>query len=161
MAADVTITGDKKIDRKLNRLTGSGQRRVARSGLGKGMTVLSRGIRNAIPPKYKSAKKTIGRRNKRNKTTKKHEAIVGLGVGKRRKSKKQRNPSKPGVGISRANIHWLVFGTPERKGPRGAMPNIGQAGGWVQKGVSSVEAEAVRVMKDQMRNKVLEEVKKG
>lgn len=161
MAADVTITGDKAIDRKLKRLAGSGQRRVARSGIGKGMTVLSRGIRNAIPPKYKSAKKAIGRRNKKNKKTHQHEAVVGLGVGKQRKSKKQRDPKKPGVGISKANIHWLVFGTPPREGPRGSMPNIGEAGGWVQRGVSSVEAEATRAMKEQIKKKVLEEVKKG
>lgn len=158
-----TITGDKEIDRKLKHLASKGQKRVARSGIGKAMTVLSRGIRNAIPPNYKSAKKAIGRRNKKNKHTHKHEAKVGLGVGKQTKSKKQRDPRKPGVGISKTNIHWLILGTSTRSrdkgGPTGRMPAIGQ--GWVQQGVKASEAEAIRAMHEQMRKKIEEEARKG
>lgn len=158
-----TITGDKEIDRKLRHLAGSGQRRVARSGIGKAMTVLSRGIRNAIPPNYRTAKKAIGRRNKKNKVKNKYEAKVGMGVGKQTKSKKQRDPRKPGVGITKANIHWLILGTTTRRredgSSAGRMPPIGK--NWVQQGVKASEGEAVRAMHEQMRKKLAEEARKG
>lgn len=57
-------------------------------------------------------------------------AKFGLGVGRKKrvaKSGKARN--RPGVGLSRQNIHWAVLGTDERqtrKGAyRGAMPSFG------------------------------------
>lgn len=159
---DATITGNKEIDRKLKRLATSGQKRVARAALGKALTVLARGIRNAIDPKQKSAKKTVGTKNKKNKKTGIHEAKVGLGVGKRTKSKKERT-SKAGVGISKENIHWLTLGTTERTTDygksTGAMPPVGR--GWVKKGVKAAEPEAVRVMQETMKKKIEDEVRKA
>jgi hypothetical protein len=159
----ITITGDKRIDRKLKRLAGSAQRRIARAGLAKQMTNLSRGIRNAIPPDQKSAKKTIGRKNKKNPKTGQHEAKVGLGVGKRTKSTKQRDPKKGGKGISKENIHWLVLGSKERRTKSGRstgkMPRAPED--WVKNGVRATQAEATKAMKDVMKLKILEEAAKG
>jgi hypothetical protein len=159
-----SITGDKALDRKLKRLATSGQRKILRSALGKGLTVLGRGIRNAIDPDQKSAKKTVGSRNKKNKKTGLHEAKVGLGVGKHSKSKKQRDSNRPGVGISKNNIHWLVLGTKERKrekgkgGSTGRMPPVGIL--WVKRGVAASQGEAFRMMQQTARQKLLDEVKR-
>lgn len=159
---NATITGDKAMDRKLKRLATSGQRRVARSALGKALTMVARGIRNAVDPKQKSAKKTVGTKNKKNKKTGVHEAKVGLGVGKRTKSKKQRDPKKGGVGISKTNIHWLVLGTGDRTtdGDKntGKMPAVGKD--WLKKGIAASKAEAFRVMQETARAKVLQEISK-
>lgn len=157
-----TITGDKRLDRKLRHLAGKAQRKVVRAGIGKGMTILSRGIRNAIPPSQKSAKKTIGRRHKKNKITGQYEAKVGLGVGKQTKSKKQRDPSRPGVGISKANIHWLVLGTKGRHKDTGQRTGrMEKAPDWVKQGVRATEKEAYNAMRDVMRQKVIEEARKA
>lgn len=159
-----TITGEKAIDRKLKRLATSGQKRVARAALGKALTVLARGIRNAIDPSQKSAKKTVGTKNKKNKQTGLHEAKVGLGVGKRTASKKQRDSKKGGVGISKENIHWLVLGTKDRTrwktsgAPTGGSPPVGKD--WLKKGIGASKAEAFRVMQTTARAKIAQEVLK-
>jgi hypothetical protein len=157
---DATITGDKALDRKLRNLATSGQKRIARAALGKALTVLARGVRNAIDPSQKSAKKTVGTKNKKNKKTGLHEAKVGLGVGKQTKSKKQRDSKKGGVGISKTNIHWLVLGTKQRARDDGAntgsMPMIGK--GWLKQGIKKAEPEAFRVMQETAKAKLAQEV---
>lgn len=150
--SELTVTGDKEIDRKLKHLASSGQRRVARAGTSKMQTILLRGIRNAVPPNYKSAKKTLGRRNKKNKKTGEYESKIGFGVGKRTKSKVSRDPKKPGVGISKRNIHWLILGTKHSRA-------VGE--GWLEQGIKSVEAEAIRAGQEVMREKVMQEVRKA
>lgn len=156
------ITGDEELDRTLKRLATSGQKRIARAALGKALTVLARGVRNAIDPKQKSAKKTVGTKNKKNKKTGVHEAKVGLGIGKRTKSKKQRVGNKPGVGISKTNIHWLVLGTKSRTTDdgksTGAMPPVGK--GWLKDGLKAAEPEAFRVMQETVKTKLAQEVSK-
>jgi hypothetical protein len=157
-----SITGDKAMDRKLKRLATSGQKRISRSTLGNGLTVLGRGIRNAIDPKQKSAKKTVGSKNKKNKKTGLHDAKVGLGVGKRTKSKKQRDTKKGGVGISKENIHWLTLGTGHRATKKGKstgrIPPVGIR--WVKEGIRKAEPEAVRVMQQTARAKLIQEAAK-
>jgi hypothetical protein len=154
------ITGDKKIDRKLKRLAKSGQKRIARAALGKALTVLARGVRNAIDPKQKSAKKTVGTKNKKNKKTGIHEAKVGFGVGKQPKKKQRGN--RPGVGISKTNIHWLLLGTKNRTTEKGkstgAMPPVGK--GWLKNGLKAAEPEAFRVMQETVKTKLAQEVAK-
>lgn len=161
---DATITGDKALDRKLKRLATSGQKRIARAALGKALTVLARGIRNAVDPKQKSAKKSVGSKNKKNKKTGVHESKVGFGVGKKTKSKKQRDPKKPGVGISKENIHWLVLGTNDRSKWRttgastGDSPAIGKD--WMKKGIKASEGDAFRMMQTTAKAKLIQEVNK-
>jgi hypothetical protein len=158
---NATITGDKALDRKLKRLATSGQKRIARAALGKALTVLARGIRNAVDPKQKSAKKTVGTKNKKNKKTGVHEAKVGFGVGKKTKSKKQRDPKKGGVGISKENIHWLILGTTERHRDDGAATGkMQKAPDWMKKGIKASEADAFRVMQTTAREKLIQEVAK-
>lgn len=158
---NASITGDKALDRKLKRLATSGQKRIARAALGKALTVLARGIRNAVDPKQKSAKKTVGTKNKKNKKTGVHEAKVGFGVGKQTKSKKQRDPKKGGVGISKQNIHWLILGTDERQRDDGASTGrMPKAPDWMKKGIKASEADAFRVMQTTARTKLIQEVNK-
>lgn len=160
-----SITGDKEIDKQLMKLASSGQKRIVRSIDGAMMTVFLRGVRNAIPPKYKSAKKALGRKlNKKNKKKNITETKFGFGVGKRTTSKKQRDPKKGGVGISKQNIHWLILGTKGRdrwktnKGSTGDSPAIGKD--WLKKGVKAVEAEAMRKAAEVGRAKLAEEAAK-
>ena len=157
----VSITGHQAIDRRLKRLATTGQRRVGRAMVGAMMTEISRGIRNAIPPSQKSVKKTLGRKSGKDKKTGVYQAKVGLGVGKRSKSSKQRDPKKPGVGISKQNVHWFILGTTERvrkKGGRtGRMP---KAPDWVKQGYAASRVQAVAKAQAVGRRKVFEEARK-
>ena len=153
------ITGDKALDRKLSHLSDKGQARATKSAIGKALTVIARGIRNAIPPNLKSVKKTVGTKNKKNKRKGIHEAKVGLGVGKQ---KKQARAGKPGVGISKANVHWWALGTGERQKKdgqsTGAMPEGPKV---VKEGYLASQGEARKKLMDTLRQKISEEAKKG
>lgn len=158
----VTITGDKKIDRKLKRLKTSSQRKIGRAMTGAMQTELLRGIRSVVPPKQKSLKKTLGRRNKRNKKTGVYEAKVGFGVGKQAKSKKNRDPRKPGVGITKSNVHWFILGTVQRIRSTGASTGeMPKSPDYIARGFAKSERKAIAKAHEVGRRKVLDEAKKG
>lgn len=162
-----SITGDKKLDRKLKRLATSGQKRIVKSIDGAMMTVFLRGARNAVPPQYKSAKKALGRKSGKNKFKGIHETKFGFGVGKRTQSKVARSPKKPGVGITKENVVWLILGSKggkardrwkTGKGQTGVMPAIGK--GWLKRGVQSVQQQAMSKAQGVARAKLIQEALK-
>jgi hypothetical protein len=159
----VKITGDKELDKKLKRLATKSQKKIVRAVDSAMITVFLRGVRNAVPPKQKSAKKALGRKiNKKNRKKNITETKFGFGVGKRTTSKKQRDPSKPGVGIAKENVHWLILGTGHRErdngGSTGRMPAVGL--GWLKQGVNAVKMDAENKAVSVARTKLAEEAKK-
>lgn len=104
-------TGIPELDRKLKTLGDAGSRRVARSALGKGMTVIAKRIRAEVPESAtkghgtKNIKASIGKRYAKNRRTGVMQARVGIDVGKKRAQQKPQ-------------AHLRALGTVERKRTR-------------------------------------------
>lgn len=124
MAETFTLTGERKINSNLVRLSEKSARKVTAAAMRSGMRVIVKGIKAEIPSHMKSARKAVtsrfakakGGANKGILQAKvgnvgpqlkkgKGRKLVGVASGKR---------GKPGVGISRRNLHWLLLGTKER-----------------------------------------------
>lgn len=121
-----TITGDKRLDRKLKKLAGPIANRAITAGIRAGMTPVARAMRaavNASPASAtakRGARKAIGQRFSKNKGGPNkgvREAKVGFGVGRKgaRRLEHLSSGETRGVGISATNIHWFVLGTDERE----------------------------------------------
>lgn len=152
-AVEFEIHGDKDIQRRLKRLEKKGSNKAIRAGIGRMLTVVAKFIRNEVPPRYRSVKRTVGKKHK----IKDGEVVVakvGFGVGKR--SKPSASKSR-GQGISKYNIHWFVLGTKERSGPRGAMP---EAPDWIQNAVAAGGRQAIEEGKEKMLMVILQEAGK-
>lgn len=118
MAAAISITGDKALDRKLATLSTKGSRRARTAAVRAGMTQIARGIRSEVPVgETKALKKSIGSRvakakRGRNKGT--TQAKSGVNVGKK---KAKRAP----------HSHLVALGTDRRDTEsgrdRGVMPD--------------------------------------
>lgn len=157
------VHGHQIIDAKIEKLIAKGSKTAARAGISKGMTIIARGIRKAIPPKAKSVKKTVGQRFKKTKEKHKFDAKVGLGVGKRTKSP-ERRPNARGVGISKENVHWWELGTKERfykrygvDVPTGRMPKGPPV---VREGFHATKTQARKVIIATIKAKIKAEAKK-
>ncbi len=104
---DSTITGDKELDRLLLQLGRDVVGKVTHRSLGKGLTVLARAIRNAVPAAMtpghsnRSIKQSIGRRTKRYKRADLYFAKAGVAVGAARKK-------------GAPHAHLLAMGTDHR-----------------------------------------------
>lgn len=162
-----SIRGEDLIDKQILNLIAKGGPAAARSGLSKGMTIIARGIRKEVPPKMKSVKKTIGQRfvtdkDKNAKLAKgTFAAKVGLGVGKKTKSNKERDPKKPGVGISKENVHWWELGTKQRKAKSGRSTGRMPMGSpVVQKGFFATRSQARKAIIAAMKKKIKDSVKR-
>lgn len=122
--AERIVTGVKELDRKLKLLDRKAANRAARAGLNKGARLSAKKIKAEIPSKQKSIRKAIGSSGAKKQANGITTAKAGAGVGKRTKAVDRAN--KPGVGISKQNIHWWVLGTNQRTrkggGSTGAMP---------------------------------------
>ncbi len=120
----IKIIGQKELERKLLRLATTSSKKAVRAGISAAITPVTRAIRSGVngARASKEAKRavraTIGRRLPR-ATDKVVTAKVGFGVGTTRQSirkfntktsKKRRGTRKGGVGISTANVHWMVLG---------------------------------------------------
>ena len=122
------ITGDRELDRALVQVETEIAVKVVVAGVRAAQAGIAAGIRKAIPSRYKQARKSIGSRFKRRSGQGIIKAKTGAAVGKRRRNTGDRG-GRPGVGISAANIHWLLMGTAERRHKSGKstgrMPPLG------------------------------------
>lgn len=122
------IIGLKALDRKLRSLEKQGTVRVSRATMVGMAAPLRSSIRKetdatAITGRgldarglKKAAKATVGSSIKRDKDTGELALKVGYGVGKQSKLRKTKATARAaggdaGVGISAANVHWIVLGT--------------------------------------------------
>jgi hypothetical protein len=175
------ILGDKLLRRRLDRLGRSGSRRAIVAGLRLGMTPIRKGLRRAIngaPGLSSSAKaglrKTVGSRFGKIYKSDVREAIVGFGVGKKRKGKGRvsrgvtagRWPDKR-HGVSLWNLSWFILGTEERyikTGPvagrsTGRMPAFLK--GFLGAVVAGSRTEAIRATRVGTRRAIIREWRKS
>jgi hypothetical protein len=178
----------KALVKKLSKLKESSQSRIVKGAVGKGLVVIRKGIRDAVPPKYKDAKKAIGSSFKKSKRKDQLEAKVGSGVGikfkKIRKDASKRAESKRkktgGVGISAANLHWFIMGTDFRQSGyklirrrdgtrykkstgnrvanRGKMPAV--LAGIVEKGFNSSKSQAMAAIESASKAGLIKETQR-
>lgn len=113
-------TGIAEIDRKLAAIGSSKeQRRIVRKAFTAGLKVGRDSIRTELksapisPQLRRALRTTIASSFKRNKRKGIHEARVGMGLGKRKASKRS-GKSSGGVGIGKRNVHWFLLGTKTR-----------------------------------------------
>jgi hypothetical protein len=81
MSSSTTITGDKRLDRKLNHLKGRGGNTIIRKTLRKGIQTVAASLRSAAPDA--TTRRAIGYRFKRNSRTGFMLSKAGIGVGKK------------------------------------------------------------------------------
>lgn len=106
----------KALQKGLEQLKESVQKRIARGALRKAMTVVSKAIRTRIPSPWKDVKKLIGTRMLKRAVGSEIAGKVGVGVGKKSKraKKKKDRTGRPGVGVGPENVHWFILGTGKR-----------------------------------------------
>lgn len=154
----VSLTGDKALDRAFKRLGDKVAKKVAAQGIRAGLRIIAKGIKSEIPGHMKEARKAIGTRFKRKKTGE-TKAIVGGGVGKKKAGSTERG-GKPGVGIARENIHWLLLGTNNRSKESGAFTGSTAPLSAVKLGFSKSEAATLQKIKDTIRKGIAREAAK-
>ena len=169
----VSITGDKELDKKFRELADKLAKKVMAQAIRAGMRVIAKGIKSEIPGNMKEARKGIGmrflRRDRRNSGE--FLAKVGAGVGMKNAVRKAAavaaatshgKGKKPGVGISKQNIHWLLAGT----GPRKKNATISATGKTLGKSTGVMPAiSAVRTgfnkSDEAARQKIIATLRKG
>lgn len=92
--ARAIVTGDAKLDRVLRDLDLKMQKKIARGALAKSLTPVAQAIKSEVPG-WKSVRKAIGKRNKKNKRSGLHQAKVGVNVGKKPAKKGEVEHGKP------------------------------------------------------------------
>ena len=117
----MTWTGLLDIDARLEELGTSSARKVTRSALNRGMSLMASSMRQALrqadisPELRKALRPLIGKRLKVQRFSGNVTAKVGFGVGKSHGKQAPRSgKNRGGVGISGANVHWIVLGTADR-----------------------------------------------
>lgn len=115
------LAGMASIDRRLAKLAGSSARKVVRSGMTAGLTVLTTAIRkevaaeSGISPQLKKAlKRVVNKRFKKRKRQDALDAKAGFAVGKA-KLPKRSGKNKTGKGLGSRNVHWFALGTRLRR----------------------------------------------
>lgn len=150
----VTLTGDKKLDKVLIRLTGVTSRKAAIAGVRAMMTPIAQEMRKGVTRSGVSvdlrrpARKTIKAKLTKSKfgTTKGtvQSAKVGFGVGKQKIPPRSGN-NTGGVGVSANDIHWFVLGAGPRwlkKGSRNG-PKTGHRTGSIAPVFKGIAAAAL------------------
>lgn len=151
MGRDINHIG--AVERRLVALYRSGAPKAAMSGLRAYARETEKGIKDAIPGQYRDARKTTGRKVRKNGDE--VVAKVGLGVGKQSASKKPRKRSG-GVGLSKNNIHWAVFGVSDRRTKSGKYRgrHDGFLAGVVKTGASNAELRAALAAREAVKKEL-------
>lgn len=146
------LTGDKKLDRKLEQLGEKTRKRFTRSALGKGGTVIGRGIKSEAPVgKTKKLKKAIGKSTKKARNFKSGEDFQGLRVGA--------NVGKKAA-KSAPHAHLVILGTQERHHKSGKSTGKVQGNDFVKRGAKKSLSKADKVIKDDLLKKITAEANK-
>ena len=123
-----TLLGDKALARKLNSLSKKASKKAIVAGITASMTpivrVMRAGVNNISSEDFsasgkKAARATINKRFKKARREDTRSAVVGFGVGKRKRAPSR--GGRRGVGIGSQNIHWFVLGTKERTTSEGRV----------------------------------------
>jgi len=154
MTSQRFVTGDKELDRALEKIGGKIAEKAIASGVRAALNDMTKAMRREV--RVATVKKTIAARFKRKKKFGRVEAKAGAGVGKEYLSV----PTRGGVGISKNNAHWYFMGTATRRthkgGNRGRMP-IDSA---IVIGASKSRATAMMKLRTKTRQVLEKEVTK-
>ena len=111
---NVRVTGIKQLDRRLKKLAKKDARRIGRQAINKGLTVISKQIKSKTPKgPTGNLKKSVGKRNKKNKRKGIQEAKAGFNVGLKNRKQKPGSKRKPKRRAQHA--HLYTIGTQSRK----------------------------------------------
>ena len=150
-----SFTGERALDRRLEKLGEREAKKIARKAINKALTLLAKSIKEEAPSKR--TRKAIGRRFKKNKRTGVTEAKAGVNVGKKR-----------GASTRAPHAHLIVTGTGNRSRRRlggWAAGGSGRKGtgrmrpvdtGFVDRGIRRAGGKVERAI----RQKVMEELNK-
>lgn len=123
--AVMRLTGDKSLVEMLDTVAPAKARQGMRTGLAKAMRLLAKQMKAQVPTDKKRLKVLIASRAEGTKKDA-FAAKSGAGVGDAYKKVAKRGAKKQGVGISGANVHWLMAGTKQRNtkkdSNRGKLP---------------------------------------
>lgn len=123
-AGNRIVLGHDVLDATLAEFNVTTANRIARSGLGKAVRVIAKGVKSQVPSSLKDVRAAIGYRvgsgKGKGRSSGVTQAKVGAAVGKPRKRAVRDRTGRPGVGISRTNIHWWVMGATGAKPKKGA-----------------------------------------
>jgi len=115
------LAGMASIDRRLSKLAGASARKVVRSGMTAGLSVLVKQMRKEVaaepglsPHAKKALKRVVNKRFKKRKRQDALDAKAGFAVGKAREPQRS-GKNKTGVGIGSRNVHWFALGTRLRR----------------------------------------------
>ena len=156
MPASMIMTGILELDTTLSTLRKTTANKVARAALRKGASIGAKAVKKEIPSLQKNARKAIGHSVKKNKTIDQTVAMFGT-AGKRSASKKHQSK---GVGITSANIHWLLIGTKERFHKSGKSTGEMPGSDAVSRGANKSKQELFSGMVTQARITLSREVSK-
>jgi hypothetical protein len=165
-ATTFKLTGDKQLLKALNSVRDSVARNAMKTAITKAARILAKEMKNAVPVQFKAAKVLFGSRMQR-ATGGMFAAKAGAGVGNTAKKEAKRGKGKrKGVGMSGANIHWMVLGTKSRtvkktrmyrngklvevtNWPTGEMPGILK--NVVKQGFAAGQSKASALIRDEIR----------
>ena len=137
MASAWQLIGEKELQRTLKRMRTTASYRVVQAGGKKAVQLAAKAMRKKIPSRFKEARKGVGWRAAKTRSTSNSTftAKAGVAVGKKKSTLRalgetrasRRARGKSGVGIGPNNFHWWVTGTPHRRKNgkmRAQMPNF-------------------------------------
>ena len=157
------VSGIPEIDARLQYLADKSARRIGRACAKKIVSTYARSIRRFVPASIapSTSDKGIGSRGMRSKGPRLYAAKAGIGVGNAQKNALNvvNRGKRKGKGVTAKNLHWFALGTADRftgSKKSGAKRKAtghkrrftgrldkDKFGGFVQKGVTAVELEAI------------------
>lgn len=156
-----TVTGDKKLDRKLSRLRKSVQTKVSKAAVRGGLSVGAKEVKKQIPSQYKAARKAIGWSFKKDRKTGVLAGKVGVAVGKKRaklrewgrkETAKRQAAGKKGEGVNPNTLQIFVVGT---KNMAAKFPGV------ATKGMRTAKSAIKTAMAGKFRQGIMREAMKG
>ena len=170
-AVTVTVSGIPEVDARLQYLADKSARRIGRAAATKMVATYARSMRRFVPDSVapKTSDKGIGSRSMRSRGSRVYAAKAGIGVGRAQKNALNvvNRGRRKGVGVTAKNLHWFALGTDDRfTGAKKSGKSTNRAskyytrptgnkrrftgridrekfGGFIQRGVTAVELEAI------------------
>jgi len=171
------FTGDKEMIRTLGKVRDSVARKVMKKAVTKGIRAIAKEMKNHVPTQYKSAKVLFGSLvSVATGGVLKARAGSAVGDASKKKARRSKGENKKGVGISAANIHWLILGTKERtvkrtqmyrggrlvpvtNWPTGEMPALMKD--VVRQGFASGQSKAAEIIRRELKGELARVVPSG
>jgi len=158
MSQNQVVTGDRKLDRELERLGDRTAKRINAAAVRSGMAVIRKAVKAEAPRGPNgNIKRAIGARFRKKRTTGIYEAKVGANVGKRINQRTTKS-GKIQKANSAPHAHLVILGTAERLTKSGARRGTMKPNNFVDRGFAKSQGHALSVMKRRLREGIDREV---